>query len=203
MNGRSIIILSIAIAFLIGFLFGIIASHATLLTFDTRLSFGDVIKAVVTLLVAVLLASYLQRRAQSNNKEKEILLCHLELILDELKMFESFRETKGGKVTEIAASLKRLSIAFNTLADILRELQYPPVVISAVNFAPLISDLRHLSTETPITKKIANHAKRTKCSSEVRNGIIQWADEKRTLLDNKIQEMKTSILKAKISINRV
>ena len=40
-------------------------------------------------------------------------------------------------------------------------------------------------------------------SSSVKEGIIALTSKKRLLLDGKIQEMKMSILKVQVSINRV
>lgn len=71
-----------------------------------------------------------------------------------------------------------------------------------MQFEAAIKKIRKLATDTPV-KQIEDHANKAKCSSVVRDGIIQLAAEKRTLLDTEIQKMKMRILKGQISINKV
>ena len=170
-----------------------------LVTFDPELSLGHVTTATTTLLVAVLFAWYLQRQTHSNRKEKDILLRHMDLLLDGVTEFERFRD--GGAVTDIAASLKRLSLKSRSINDILSFLKYPTDVRSLANCDDEIRAVRVLATETPIVQ-LEQHANDPACNSVVRDGIIQLAAEKRLQLELRLQELKLRVLKAQISVNK-
>lgn len=188
----------------IGFVLGLVCFKAfespSHLVFDPTFNFGNVIWAVTTLLVAGVLAAYLQRQTQSDRSEKELLLRHLDQALNAVTEFEKFKE--GGRLTAINASLKTLSMKCQSIHSILVDLKCPAQVIESARFDTVIRAIRKLATETPI-RQIEKHAITASCSSEVRDGIISLASEKRSLLDNKIQDMKTRILKAQLRINRM
>jgi len=200
MNPRSGNLLFCAIGFVLGLVCFKVLESPSQLVFDPTFNFGNVIWAVTTLLVAGVLATYLQRQTQSDRSEKELLLRHLDQVLNAVTEFEKFKE--GGHLTAVNASLKTLSMKCQSIHGILVDLKCPPQVIESARFDTVIRAIRKLATETPI-KQIEKHANSASCSSEVRDGIISLASEKRSLLDNKIQDMKTRILKAQLKINKM
>lgn len=185
---------------LVGFVLAAVLIHYDVLKFDGILTVGNVVQASSTLIVGLLVASYFQRHTHADRKEKDILLKHLDLVLAALEELEQFKD--GGVLTKITASLKKLSVQCKSVHDLLVHLEYPKEIISQMCFDEQLKTIRKLASDTPI-KKIKEHANTAKCSSTVREGIIQWAQERAALLDSEIQKMKTSILKTEIQINRV
>jgi len=81
------------IIFGLGFLLGAICFKVVdtnkAITFDPTFNFGNVIWAVTTVLVAITVASYLQRQTQSDRSEKDLLLRQLEVVLAAVADFEN------------------------------------------------------------------------------------------------------------------
>lgn len=192
-------ILLLATGILIGFVSCAALHYYNVLKFEPTLTVGNVLQASATVFVGLLVAAYFQRHTNVDRKEKDILLRHLDLLLDVVTEFEKFKE--GGALTEIAASLKKLSMKSKSVNEILSHLKYPGDILSQTRFDDQIKKMRKLATETPI-KQIQEHANKARCSSVVRDGIIKLADEKKALLDTEIQKMKMRILKAQVCINK-
>lgn len=157
------------------------------------------LQASATVFVGLLVAAYFQRHTNVDRKEKDILLRHLDLLFDVVTEFEKYKE--GGVLTDITASLKKLSMKAKSVNEILTHLKYPSSIVSQTRFEDQIKKMRKLATETPI-KQIQEHANKARCASVVRDGIIQLAEERKGLLDAEIQKMKMRILKAQICINK-
>lgn len=192
-------ILLLATGILIGFLSCAALQYYSVLKFEPTLTVGNMLQASATVFVGLLVAAYFQRHTNVDRKEKDILLRHLDLLLDVVTEFEKFKE--GGALTEIAASLKKLSMKSKSVNEILNHLKYSANILSQTRFDDQIKKMRKLATETPI-KQIQEHASKARCSSIVRDGIIQLAEEKKALLDTEIEKMKMRILKAQVCINK-
>jgi|ERR1039458_2976596 hypothetical protein len=193
-------VLFCGISFFLGLVTYKVFSSFSQIVFDPTFSFGTIIGAATTLLVGGLLATYLQRQSASDRKESELLVRHLDFILDELVIFEDFKG--GGVLTEITASLHRLSRKRQSIESLLIELKYPEETIKAVQFGDKVIEIRKLATKTPI-KQLEELANSKKCNSVVRDGIIEFAEEKRALLENKLDELKTQVIRAQLKINRI
>lgn len=192
-------ILLLATGTIIGFLSCAMLHYYSVLRFEPTLTVGNMLQASATVFVGLLVASYFQRHTNVDRKEKDILLRHLDLLFDVVTEFEKFRD--GGRLTEITASLKKLSMKSKSVNEILGHLKYPADIVNQTRFDDQIKKMRKLATETPI-KQIQDHANKARCSSEVRDGIIQLAEEKKALLDTEIQKMKMRILKAQVCVNK-
>jgi hypothetical protein len=198
----------ISLFILIGFVLGGFAvelvEHYRSLTFDPKLSLGDVTNASMTLLAAVLVtvlvANYLEKHNQAERKEKELLLRRLDLIFPLVQDFEKSNE--NGNLTEIAATLKRVSVSCNLFNRVVKDLNYPPHILAETDFDNLIREIRRLATDTPI-KEIEVHAKRSKCCASVKDGIITLTTDRKALLDGKVDEIKSKLLKVQIVINKM
>ena len=193
-------VLVLAAGTIIGFLACITLEYFSLLKVDATITFGNIVQASATVFVGLLVASYFQRHMSADRKEKDILLRHLDLLLDVVIEFEKFKD--GGAVTEIAATLKKLSMKCKSVNTILSYVSYPEEVLCLTRFDSQLRKIRKLATDTPI-RQLQDHANSAQCSSVVREGIIQLAEEKRALLDTEVQKMKMDILKAQICVNRV
>lgn len=199
MTGKLSRLLWLATGTLIGFVSCATLQYYSALKFDPTLTIGNVVQASATVFVGLLVASYFQRQTHADRKEKDILLRHLDLLLDVVTEFEKFKD--GGVLTEITASLKKLSMKCKSVSEILTHLKYPTDVLNQTRFDDQIKKMRKLATDTPI-KQIQDHANKARCSSVVRDGIIQLAEEKKSLLDTEVQKMKMRILKAQICVNK-
>jgi hypothetical protein len=197
----SALFISIGI-FLGGFLTILFGNHLPLV-FDPKISLGEMVNAIATVVVAlavtVLVTYYLERHNQTNRKEKDLLLRQLDFISDLVHEFEKSNE--GGELTKVTASHKQLSTANGSFCKILNEFKYPQKILIESDFGAIIRDIWKLSTDTPI-RDIENHAKRSKCNASVKNGIITLAADRKDLLDGKINEIKSKIFKAQLIINR-
>jgi hypothetical protein len=192
-------ILLLATGTLIGFLSCAFLNYFSVLRFEPSLTVGNILQATATVFVGLLVAAYFQRHTNVDRKEKDILLRQLDLLLDAVTEFEKFKD--GGVLIEITASLKKLSMKSKSVNEILAHLKYPADIISQTRFGEQIKKMRKLATETPI-KQIQEHASKARCTSVVREGIIQLAEEKKLQLDGEIQGMKMRILKAQVCINK-
>jgi len=184
---------------IIGFISCALLYYYDVLIFEPSLTVGNMLQASATVFVGLLVAAYFQRHTNVDRKEKDILLRHLDLLFDVVTEFEKFKD--GGVLTEITASLKKLSMKSKSVNEILHHLKYPSDIVIQTRFDDQIKKLRKLATETPI-KQIEDHANKVRCNSLVREGIIQLAEEKKALLDAEIQKMKMRILKAQVCVNK-
>jgi len=201
--GLLIPILLLATGFVLGSYVAEIIEHWNVLTFDPKLSLGDITNAGTTLLVAVLVTVlvtyFLEKQNQADRKEKDLLLRQLDLIFPLVQEFEKSNE--NGNLTEIQASLKRVSVSCNLFNKVLKDLKYPLKILNETNFASLISEIRKLATDTPI-KEIEDRIKRSKCNASVKDGIITLTTDRRALLEGKIDEIKSKLFKVQIIINK-
>ncbi len=193
-------VLLLVMGSLIGFIAYAILQYYNALHFDLTVTLGNLLQASATVIVGLLVASYFARQTQADRKEKDILLRHLDLLLDVVTEVEKFKD--GGVLTEITASLKKLSMKCKWINDLLKDLKYPQAALDQTRFDDQIKKIRKLATETPI-RQIQEHANKARLDSEVRDGIIRLAEEKKALLDTEIQKLKMRVLKSQICINRL
>lgn len=194
---------AIAVLVAIGFLLGVFAIEISqnyfLIKFDPKLSLGDITIATTTLLIAVLVTNYLEKHNQTERIEKDLLLRKIELIFPLIQDFEKSNER--GTLTEIQSSLKRINVSCNSFKKCLHDLTYPQNILVESDFDSLIREVRRLATDTPI-QDIENLAKRARCNSSVKNGIISLTTDRKALLEGKIDEMKSKLLRIQVGINR-
>jgi hypothetical protein len=199
MKGLRRVVPLLAMAFFVGVLLTLWINSGGAITFDPSFSFGHLLSAVTTILVAVLVTAHLQRQTATNRAEKDLLLRYYNNLAEIVSEFEKYRD--GGVLTEITAWLKRVSLAASTTRKILVSLKYPPDVLDKAKFDDLIKKARKHATETPI-KKLEEHAARPECDSIVREGIITLATENKALLESTVEQLKARIIAAQIAINR-
>ena len=199
MSSKNLKYLMLVAGFTVGFLSCAGMVYYCLLKFEATLTIGNLIQASATIIVGLLVAVHIQRNTNVERKEKEILIRQMDSLIDVVTEFETHKN--GGVLTDITASLKKLSVKSKSVKDFLCYLKYPDEIITHVRLDCHIKKLRKLATETPI-KEIEDHISSAQCSSVVRDGIIKIADEKRALLDAEIQKVKICILKAQIYLNR-
>jgi len=120
-------------------------------------------------------------------------------MLHQVLEFET--STESGKLTLITAAHKRLSTSNSSFFKLLKEFKYPAKLLAEVNFDSLILEIWKLATDTPI-RAIVQHVQRTKCTASVRDGIISLAEDRKTILEGKISDIKAKILRAKLVVNR-
>jgi hypothetical protein len=197
-----------AILFLtVGFIFGCFAielvAQRHIFAFDPKISLGEIVDAgtnlLVAVLVTVLVTHYLEKQNQAEQKEKEILLRQLDLILPLVQEFEKSNES--GDLTAIQSSLKRISVSCNLFNKAVKKLNYPAKILEETDFSILIADLRKLATETPI-KEIEDFANHRKCTASVKNGIISLTIARKALLEGKIDELKSKLFSVQMMVNR-
>jgi SPX domain protein involved in polyphosphate accumulation len=194
----------VAMGIPLGVILAIFAENYFSLTFDPMISLGELVNAFATvfaaLAVTVLVTYYLERHNQTNRKEKDLLMKQLDLIAQLVQEFEYSNET--GTLTKIIASHKKLSTTYSLFSKILCEFKYPEKILIESNLEELIRDVRKLATDTPI-RSIEKHAKCSTCSASVKNGIIALTTERKDLLEGKINEIKSKILKTQLTVNRI
>lgn len=191
-------IVFIAIGLIIGFLCSLLVERYAALHFDPTCTLGNLIQASSTILVGLIVATFIQKQSQADRKEKEIILRHLDLLIDTMTEFEKYKD--GGVLTNITSALKKLSRQCKAVYDLVTGLKYPEDICNTIKFDDNVKQLRKLATETPINQ-IEDYANRAE-SSSVRDGIIHLADEYKLQLDGLIQEVKLRVFKAQIAINR-
>ncbi len=169
------------------------------ITYDPTFDLGNVFQASATVLVGLIVAAYFQYQAQSSRKERELLLRHLDLIIESVNDVEKFKE--GGGVAEVASAGKKLSVKCSALHNLMTELKYSSELCDHVKYDADVREIRRILTDTP-PKQLEDYAAELKEDSVVKNGIIAIATEKRLLVENKIDALKLRIYKAQIFINR-
>jgi hypothetical protein len=195
--------LLIAIGVLLGVVITILVENYCPLSFDPKISLGELVNAFATvfaaLAVTVLVTFYLEKHNQTNRKEKDLLMRQLDFIFQLVQEFEKSNEI--GELTKITASHKQLSTANSLFYKILSEFKYPKNVLIETDIGDPIHEIWKLATDTPI-RDIEEHAKHSRCGASVKNGIITLAKERRDLLEVKINDIKSKIFKAQLAINR-
>lgn len=192
-------LLLIFIGFVLGGFAAEIIQHFYSISFEAKLSLGDVIVAATTLLVAVLVTNYLEKHNQTERIEKDLLLRKVEAISKLVEEFEKSKE--NGSLIEIQSSLKRVSVSCIAFNSFLSDIKYPKDCLDESNVVSLISEIRKLATDSPI-REIEAHAKRSKCNSTVKDGIITLTKDRMALLEGRIDVLKARLLRIQININR-
>jgi len=183
---------------LIGFIGGICSVFLFLrykeLDFKNEITAGNALQAFTTFALAITVTWFLQKQTQSKRKEKDILIDHLDLLLEEVSSLEEANEK--GEMIAITSSLKRFRMNANSVQEILIDLNYPSKVCAAS--ALDISELRKLCTDTPI-KELEEAANSS--SDQIKDGIMNLTAGRRSLIENTIHKLKLSIIRLKILIN--
>lgn len=192
--------LPFAIGGIAGFIVAVLIQRYWELKLEPEITAGNILQASTTILTGIIVAALIQRIIQADRKEKEILLRHLDSLIELLGQFQEANE--DGVLTEINASIKRLSLACNAAQEIIVHLKYPADIVTLAQFEQPIREIRNLATDTSI-KEIENHVNKSRMKATVKDGIIQLTEDRKAKLDMEVQKLRIQIFKAQVAINKV
>lgn len=148
------------IGYLVSAIFGSAVGYGTfalinifeVVEFESKWNFGNLVQAGSTVIMGVVVALVFQKSVQSDRKEKDIIIKHLDSALDLLDKFEDFQSKMGGKYVGITAWLKKISLSCNCTSEVLRVMRYSDGLVSRAGCSELVRTLRQLTTDTPPSK---------------------------------------------------
>lgn len=170
-----------------------------LLTFESTITVGNIVQGAATILTGLIVAFYIQWNTQADRKEKDILLGRLDVVLTEVAELDKFKD--GGEYTQVVASLKRLAMACGRFCNLADFSQYPATVVNRSGFDAGIKKLRRLMSDIPINA-IEQEVRQSGMSASVKDGIIRWANDRKTGLELELQKFLDLTLKTQIELNR-
>lgn len=167
--------------------------------FESKWNFGNLVQAGSTIIIGVVVALVFQKEVQSDRKEKEIIIKHLDVTLALLDKFEDFESKMGGKYVGITAWLKKIALSCNFTSEVLKVLKYSDGLVVRAGCTDLMRTLRQLTTDSPRRK--ASRAK-VQSTTSVQAGTIKWSDEGLAKIEEHIHKFRLEILRVQLDLNK-
>jgi hypothetical protein len=189
------VLCGLAIGGVVGVLICSVVAAFDGLAVDGTVTMGNIIQSATTLIVALVVTSYLQTQAQSDRKERDLVLRFFDLSVDAIAELDA--KVAGGNLSEIQATLKKLSSSCSAASDICTEVGLQTGDTNKAAISSLIVEVRQLATDTPI-----DEADSVRCGATVKNNVISLSKERSLLLETKVHQLRMRLLKAQMAVNR-
>lgn len=187
------------LALLVGGMIGFVISKRSCLEFEATITGGNVLQSLSTIAAAVAVAAYFQRLVQTDRSEKALLLVQFDLMLGFIAEFEALDHSTD--LVDVTTLLKKMSQKAMFTKTFIADCGYSATVCASSDFGELIADLKRLATDTP-TREVEAYAQREDCPIYVKDGIVNWARDRKRELEQKLESLKSAVFAAQIILNK-
>jgi hypothetical protein len=193
----------ILLALVVGFYLGIVAVNWGSITFDGHVSAGAGIRMLTTIITAIIVSLFFQRLIQVNRKEKELIISQLALMLDLVGELEELRDSEDPvALVNVNTILKKLRVKSTFVKKAIVECSFGKKLNQANSFSDKIAEIRDLTTHTP-SQRVEDFVESERCPIYVREGLVTWMDERKRVIELKLDALKNEIFAFQLRINRV
>ncbi|MEX2345699.1 MAG: hypothetical protein WD604_08810 [Balneolaceae bacterium] len=155
---------------------------------------------IVTILLAVLITVFFDKRKNDNRIEKDLILRRVDNVYEITNELQ--KESISGEIpyTEAASSIKRINTSIQSIYRTVEKCQFSIKndIKESIKFA--IGDLRDILTDTP--KVTEEQIENSDLPIEVKNGIIHFNRQRIGQIESKFDRLKDCLLELEIRINK-
>jgi hypothetical protein len=160
----------------------------------------NVLSILVTVLLAILITVYFDKRKSDNRIEKDLILRRVDNIYEITNELQ--REAISGEIpyTEAASSIKRINTSMQLIYKTVDKCEFSIKDDIKTSIRNAISDLRDILTDTP--KLTEAQIEKSDLPIEVKNGIIKFNRQRISQIEVKFDSLKDKLLELEIRINK-
>lgn len=160
----------------------------------------DVFSVLVTILIAILLTVFFDKRKNDSRNEKDIILRRVDNVYEITSELQ--KESISGKIpyTEAASSIKRISTSMQSIYNAIEKCQFTIKNDIKESIKIAIGDLRDILTDTPKINK--EEMENSVLSIKVKDGIIFFNRQRVIQIESKFDVLKDCLLELEIRINK-
>ena len=155
---------------------------------------------LVTVLIAVLITVFFDKRKSDNRIEKDLILGRVDNVYEITNELQ--KESVSGKIqyTEAASSIKRISTAMQSIYRTVDKCEFTIKDDIKTSIQSAISQQRDLLTDTP--KMSEDQIENSDLPIEVRDGIIKYNRQRIGQIEANFDVLKDCLLELEIRINK-
>lgn len=155
---------------------------------------------VVTVLLAILITVFFDKRRSDNRVEKDLILRRVDNVYEITNELQ--KESISGQIpyTEAASSIKRISTSMQSIYRTVEKCQFSIKNDIKTAIKKSISELRDILTDTP--KMTEDQIENTDLPIEVKDGIIKFNRQRVNQIEAKFDILKDCLLELEIRINK-
>ncbi len=160
----------------------------------------DIFSVLVTILIAILLTVFFDKRKNDSRIEKDLILRRVDNVYEITCDLQ--QESISGKIpyTEAASSIKRISTSMQSIYNTIEKCQFTIKNDIKESIKSAIGDLRDILTDTPkINEEVIENSD---LSIEVKDGIIFFNRQRIIQMESKFDVLKDCLLELEIRINK-
>lgn len=165
-----------------------------------KIDLVNITSILVTVLLAVLITVFFDKRKSDNRIEKDLILRRVDNVYEITNELQ--KESISGKIpyTEAASSIKRISTAMQSIYKTVDKCEFTIKDDIKTSIQSAISQLRDLLTDTP--KMTEDQIESSDLPIEVRDGIIKYNRQRIGQIEAKFDLLKDCLLELEIRINK-
>lgn len=167
---------------------------------DRSIDISNVFTLLLTVWLAILVTTVLEKQTSNNRVEKDIIISRVADVYSIVSSLQS--EFSVGKihVSEVSSSIKRINTAVQAIYKISTKCRIEINSELKSNFKICLSDLRDISTNTPVvtTEQLSSKD----LPIEIKDSIIYYNRDRISQIEVKFEQLKDYLLELQIDINR-
>lgn len=155
---------------------------------------------VVTVLLAVLITVFFDKRRNDNRIEKDLILRRVDNVYEITNGLQN--ESISGEIpyTEAASSIKRINTSMQSIYKTVEKCQFSIKDDIKESIKSAISELRDILTDTP--KMAEDQIENSDLPIEVKDGIIKFNRQRISQIEARFDALKDCLLELEIRINK-
>lgn len=158
----------------------------------------SIIETLVTVAMGLFIALVFERAIRASDREKDFLMRELDTLVSHVSDLGELDD--GRPLTEVTALIKSMNTTAARIGTLVSKLNRHNLQRAIFEFADDIKELRRLATDTPIRQVKEYAHKRSRCSAEVKDGIITLAKDRENELRLQLSKVRNRILDAQIAV---
>lgn len=160
----------------------------------------NITSIVVTVLIAILITVFFDKRKSDNRIEKDLILRRVDNVYEITNDLQ--RESISGEIpyTEAASSIKRINTSMQSIYKTVDKCEFSIKDDIKNLIKKSIGDLRNVLTDTP--KITEDQIENSDLPIEVKDGIIKYNRQKIGQIEAKFDSLKDCLLELEIRINK-
>lgn len=199
MKKKAINIIALIVAFSIGFTLSKLTNWGYF-SLNRDISIIEALSLFITIGLAIYISKILEKEVQENRTEKDLFIAKLCEIESNLSNIEDYIDCKDTSFCKVNSKVHLCRILKKSIFESIKEVftERKSKIFSELEDKVSISinNLKRLLTETPIDKKSAS-------SVSLKNGIVNYSDDRVLDIKVEINSLKDNLFKIKIKINNI
>lgn len=160
----------------------------------------NALSILVTILIAVLITVFFDKRKNDNRIEKDLILRRVDNVYEITNDLQ--KESISGEIpyTEAASMIKRINTSIQSIYKTVEKCQFTIENDIKESIKNAISDLRNILTDTP--KINEEKIEKSDLPIEVKDGVISYNRQRIGQIEAKFDGLKDCLLELEVRINK-